>query len=330
MRIKILNKYKEYPINLTKFTQLCGLDFVKKNFIVDSIAKYFSSSKYNDYEENMIDNVVYENNEQIGRKHFKIIRINTRPDIIELIKFSKLSMFQEYINVELQKFDSKNILEEINDLLTKLYINVNKDIIQDIGNIKLDYETENIINIIQKSYINNINDISIEENSNYELLQIVFNIIQKLQNNNPTKILIIINNIDHLISKEQYSELYNQMKDIINSTDTYFLQTISINNYTEMDIENIDGINIINDTIFNLESFEKFKEYIINNYPINIDIEDNDLLTLTNMILQHIGNNSAKNDLRSNIILKLLNDSLSINFESKTNLNNIEIAFLNS
>ena len=330
MIFKIKNNYKDLLINLTQFTQLCGIDFLKKSFIIDSITKHFSNYKYQDFEENMINNVLFENDEPVGKKYFKIIRICNKTDIINLIKFTKASIFQEYINSKIEEFDFKKYLEQINDILEKLYININNEILNDLGNIKINFENENIFNIVQKSYIESSNGLNIEQNSNFELFNVLINIINRLQHYSPNKLLIIVDNIDHLINKEEYNKLYKNIINLINETDTFFLFSISINNYPIINNEYIDGINIINDVIFNFSNYEKFKSFILDNYPINVDLSDEKIFEFTNMIINYIGFNNININLKSNIFLKLLNDSLAVNSCIKSDINNIEISFINS
>lgn len=330
MILNIANRNEVYKIILDRYTQMCGLDFIKKDYILDSIIKYFSNSKYQEYEENMMNNIFLDNGEQLGRNYFNVIYINNRNDMLNLIKFSKSSIFQEYINNELMSYDYQIYIENIRDLLEKIYIDINNNLVSKLGNIKIDFQNEELLSIVHKSVINTINDKPIEECSNIELLNLIINNVKLLQEQTPNRILLIVKDIDHLISKKEYDMVYDDIIELVNKTNTYFLATISINNFAIMDINCIDAINVINDVIFQIDNFEKYKDFIINNYPINIDISDNELLKLTNMILQHIGSSNIRNDLRANIILKLLDASLAVDFDSKTQINNIEISFLNS
>ena len=97
-----------------------------------------------------------------------------------------------------------------------------------------------------------------------------------------------------------------------------------------LDLEYIEGVNIINTEIFNIDNYEKFKDFIQINYPINAEFSDEDLLKMTNMVIQYIGYDGFDNDLRSNLLLKLINNSMAVNTILKSNVNNIEIAYINS
>lgn len=57
MKACIINGNTEYIINLEPITQLCGISFNKKNFIINSLYKYYSGSKYEYYEINMQENI---------------------------------------------------------------------------------------------------------------------------------------------------------------------------------------------------------------------------------------------------------------------------------
>ena len=43
-------KFNEFEIDILPFVQLCGMNCKKKEFIINSIEKHFSSGKYKDYE----------------------------------------------------------------------------------------------------------------------------------------------------------------------------------------------------------------------------------------------------------------------------------------
>lgn len=330
MILKIMDLNNEYQIMLERFTQLCGMNFIKKDFILNSIIKHFSNSKYFDFEENMINNIFLDTGEQLGRNYFKVIFINTRKELLDFIKIAKGSVFKEYIDNELNDYDYQSYMEEIRDLLEKVYLQINKGILEKIGNIRINFKTEELLDIIHKSEVNDIDDNPIETDTNIELLNIIIELINGIQQQNPTRILLIVKDIDHLLSKQEYLLLYDKIRALIDNSNTYFLTTISLNNYAILDTENISGVNVINDVIFQIEDFDKYKEYINDNYPINIDLTDSELLKLTNMIIQQVGCNNVNNDIRSSIMLKLIDNSLAINFNSRTNINNLEISFLNS
>ena len=43
-------KFNEFEIDILPFVQLCGMNCKKKEFIINSIEKHFSSVKYKEYE----------------------------------------------------------------------------------------------------------------------------------------------------------------------------------------------------------------------------------------------------------------------------------------
>lgn len=317
MKIIIVNKNKKQIINLSKLTQLLGYNFSEKDFIVNSIIKHFSTYKYKEYEEYMIDNIFFDLNVKAGREFFQVININNKNDLISFIKLSKASLFQEYINNELKKFDSQCHIEEIRDILNKIYYNLNESIVDNIGNIKIDFDNENLFNIVQKSEVYNINELPIESNTSFELFEIVLNIIDKIQSTEPRRLLVIVNNIDHMVGINEYKALIKHIITLINKSNTYFFTTLSIQGYPVVEKEYLEGINIVNDIVFNIENFEMIKEFLIYNYPIFINFSDDEILQLYGSICHQIGKNNDIDDIRSRIVLKLINNSIA--FESKFN-----------
>ncbi len=72
---------------------------------------------------------------------------------------------------------------------------------------------------------------------------------------------------------------------------------------------------------------EHIKDYVLSHYPYNIDIADDDLLSM----LENVANDIGKSDLRnpSEYFLKaLLNRSLSISDKWEKDLNSMEMAFI--
>ncbi len=69
LKIQISRSIIEYEIQMEQLAQLCGVDFEKVRYIIQSLYKYFSGGKYASYEEQMQDNIRIEGR-KVGRKYF--------------------------------------------------------------------------------------------------------------------------------------------------------------------------------------------------------------------------------------------------------------------
>ena len=70
MKVTVQENEKTYELNFSDITQLCGINFVLKNYVIESLCKHFSHEKYLEYEEKMVENVKI-NGEILGRPAMK-------------------------------------------------------------------------------------------------------------------------------------------------------------------------------------------------------------------------------------------------------------------
>ncbi|WP_138269345.1 CRISPR-associated protein Csn2-St, partial [Anaerofustis stercorihominis] len=126
MKVQICNREKEYIINLMQITQLCGVNFYIKDFIINSIYKYFSNGKYMEYEKNMEENIKIED-EKLGRNYFDIIRIKGKEDLINILKITKTGLINKYINDKMQNINFQRQLNIIDNALEEIYIKLNQN-----------------------------------------------------------------------------------------------------------------------------------------------------------------------------------------------------------
>ena len=80
-------KFNEFEIDILPFVQLCGMNCKKKEFIINSIEKHFSSGKYKDYEKEYQECFLVDG-QILGRNYFKTYSIQNREDIIRYIQIS--------------------------------------------------------------------------------------------------------------------------------------------------------------------------------------------------------------------------------------------------
>lgn len=327
MKIKIIDKNTEYMINLEPVTQLCGISFEKKHFIIKSLCKYFSSSKYEQYENNMFENIRI-NGEKTGRKYFSVLHISSREQLIQALNISKSSMAAQYLSCIYTKFSCQNIIEQIRENLDKLYLEINEEIQNKIGCIEIGHDTKNILEIIQSSNIFGINGNTLESLSNMELLLVYINLLKEIQKKSPYKTLIIIENIDHLINYTDYQQIIKIMGKFSNSFDVWFIVSTSTEGYAILDNNLIEGINIINDYIFSFPDIEHTISFIKKRYPIETTLNETDIYENILPIIQNIGRENYKYHMRGNVLLKLFQNSIGIPVLFENLIGSIEKAFL--
>ena len=323
MKVQICNREKEYIINLMQITQLCGVNFYIKDFIINSIYKYFSNGKYMEYEKNMEENIKIED-EKLGRNYFDIIRIKGKEDLINILKITKTGLINKYINDKMQNINFQRQLNIIDNALEEIYIKINQN---EFKNINFTYKREDLFNLIQHSTIKDIHERDLEGIKNIDLLKDFLILIKEIQQISPSKQMIIIENIEHMISKDEYEKFYKQIKELTYNFDLWFIIPICIENYVCLDKEYINGINIINDIIYSLTNMETIKYFIESNYPYFKKWEDKELITILKLIINKIGKEEIYN-IKSDVILKIFNDNLFIHSKHLETLNTLENNFL--
>ena len=95
----ILSINDRLELNIECITQLCGINVQKKNNIIQNIVKYFSNTKYAEYEDK--DDCVFKiDDEVVGRKYYTTYYIANISDLISNIQISKNSIMKKKWKVE--------------------------------------------------------------------------------------------------------------------------------------------------------------------------------------------------------------------------------------
>ena len=103
MNVEITEFEKRFCFELCPVTQLCGQNVCNKNYIFESLRRYFGTFKYSESKNKWRDNVFIDNN-QVGRKFFSVLSISNKTDIIQMIKLTKQSLLMEYVKNIIQDF----------------------------------------------------------------------------------------------------------------------------------------------------------------------------------------------------------------------------------
>lgn len=326
MKIDVMEYEKRYTFELEAVTQLCGQNIPKKTYILESLRRYFSTYKYREESNKWRDNVRVDN-ELVGRKFFSMLSINGIADLLVMIKCSKQSLMLEYVKQLMQKFNWQMHLRMIHEELEEMFRIMNEDFNR-LGNIELTYTMSDVWDMVQKSNVIGSDEISLEDKGNYELLMIFLNLIEEVIKVNPKKMLVIVENIDHLISREEYEEVLNRLRNIGIKYDIYFLLSTSIDGYVGCDKELCHGITIFGDVDFQMPEFDEISKYIEDNYPYNKKLSEKHLRADLTKIIHRIGQKEFMSSIEENVICKLINQSLMLYGKWKDIENAAEIAFL--
>ena len=326
MRIDITEYEKRYTFELEKVTQLCGQNVVKKSYIIESLKRYFSTYKYRE-ERNKWRNNVKVDDKLVGRKFFTLLSVSGMEEILMMLKLSKQSLMPEYMEHMIQTINCQKHLDIINDEVGKIFQIMNEDM-KKLGAVELSYTMSDVWNMVQKASVVGYDETILEDKSNYEILLIFLNLLEKVIEANPRKMLVIIENIDHLISREEYKKIVIKLQKIGIRYDIYFVLSTSIDGYVCCDQEFFQGITVFGDVDFQMPQFDEILKYIQYYYPYNKKIDEKRLQDNLVDIIQKIGQKKYLPSVEENVICKLINQSLMLSEKWEDTVNELEISFL--
>ena len=326
MKIKVTEYEKYYSFNLMPVTQLCGQDIRKKSYMLESLRRYFSFCKYKEGKNKWRDNIRMDDT-VIGRKFFSVISIQNTVELLSMIKWSKQSLMVEYMKNMMQKFEWQTHLRTINEEVEAMIQLLNSDI-NLLGDIELTYAMADVWDMVQKTEVAGMNQIALEEKDAYEVLMIFLNLLEKNSKVNPKKTLVIMENIDHFISKKEYVEIVHKLQFMARNSDTYFILSTSLDGYVECNQELCSGIKVFNDVDFQMPELEQVVNYLEINYPRNKVLSMEQVQEDLIRIIQKIGKKDCLYTIEENVVCKLINQSLLIHDKWGEEENSLEIAFL--
>lgn len=326
MKIQVRDYEKKYQFELKPITQICGQNIITKNYIIESIRRYFSGYKYAETKNRWRDNIEIDG-EMVGRKYYEIISISGKGDLLEHIKMSKQSLMTEYLTEIINDYESQKSMEVIGCQIEKIFMELNNRLNQ-IGNIELTYSVSAVWDMIQKSSITSLGEENIEDMDGYEMFCIFFNILEKVMNFKPKRLWVILENIDHLVSSEEYEELYTQMQKISQNYEIYFIISISLDRYAIINKSTIDGVVIINNEILQLDELHNIKEFIEYNYPYNKEFDSEKIIGILGRIVHKIGKKRYLTSVEDNVVCKVFNDTLLEKEKLDQSYKKVELAFL--
>lgn len=319
---------KKYSFELEPVTQLCGQNIIKKTFVLESIRRYFSTFKYKEESKKWRENIQVDG-EIIGRKYFSVLSISNISDVLELISWSKQSLTVEYVKQIMQKYDWQMHLKMINDEVNKMIQMINADMNR-LGNLELSYAVADVWNMVQKTDITGVDQALLEDEENFEVLNIFLNVLEEVLRMTPRKMLVLIENIDHMITQKEYAHIIKRVKDMSLKYDLYFIFTTSLDGYVECDEDLFAGISIFSDVDFQMPSYEKIESFINDNYPCHKNLSEYQIYNDLKHIIHRIGLEESLLSVEELIICKLINQTLLLHEKWRESISEPEIAFLKS
>ena len=327
MKLSIINGAESYDINLMPITQLCGKDISKKRFIINSLSKHFSSSRYKDYEADMEDNILIDGN-VAGREYFDVETVRGREDIEDEFRISRTSLVKQRLDNMINRLDCQREIENIRECLIRIYDELEKDFFDSESNMEFAFNDSDITGIIYESEVQMSDERAIENASDFELIKNYILLLAKIQSEEGEKKLIILENLDHLISVKEYNHIMKMIFEVCEKSDIRFIISTSIDGYVFLEKEYFEGINCINDIIYSMPEYEEIKNYIEFNYPVNYKFSDEEFKKMLMTFLQNVGRESYAFDVRGYIAERIINQSACLKVNDPVGLKIPEMKFL--
>lgn len=325
MNLQMRIKDEEYAISFERVNQWCGCNVILKNKLLHEIERYFSSSKYGEWETE--PNLRIDGN-PVGRKYFTSYVINNREDIITLLRNSRTSIILKIIHEHINRFDYQQSLEIIDTELLKIFDVLSENVIGVMRKLSLNYERADLFEIIQKTEVLTCDGAPLETLSTYDLLNTVLESIKTIQEYNPERILIVTKNIDHMVTRQEYHKIVERMYEISYQTDTYFACSLSIIGYTHITELLCEGITVFNDVVFSLPEADRLYHFIVENYPVVTNLSKDTFFSLLEVAINNIGASGEIASIECEVIRKLINKTLAITNKLECPINPLFLAFL--
>ena len=233
----------------------------------------------------------------------------------------------EYVKGLMQKFDWQMHLEVINDELEEMFQLLNKEM-EVLGDIEINYSTSELWDMLQKSNVTGKNETNLEDKDSSELIFIALNLVEEVLKVTPKKMLVIFENVDHILSVREYRKIIERMQRISEKFDIYFLVTISLDKYVVCHENLCSGIAVFNDLDFQFPELEELQNAINDNYPCNKIFDQTQISEMIESIAQRIGKTTYLDSIEENVVCKIINKSMLLNDRWQKNEIAPEIGFL--
>jgi hypothetical protein len=320
----------EIELQFSKINQLIGSNIEKKAFIIDSLAKHFSKHKYKEAEEHQLNNIRL-NGEEVGRNYFSSKVINNINDVEKEISLCKTSLMSDYILNFINEFKVNKAIFQLQDCIQGVIDQLND--IMDLSTVNVEMElAEYGIEEIIKNHTN-LSMVGHQENylsdlTMFEKTMLFLELLQKVNLMSPKKMLIIFNHIDTYVEQENYMTFVNELRNLCSKNDFTVLTASSSEGFCVLDEELVQGVNVINNKIFNVTSIDLIQSYVMNHYPVYKEFTSQELCSILMPIIHKIGKTNSLLDIESQVVLRLLNSAENIANKGIKTPNQLEIKYI--
>jgi len=316
---------KVFCFGFARVNQWCGHNIVLKNKLIRHITKYFSNSKYLTDEDEIR---VFIEGEEVGRKYFNTIWIRNREDLISIIRNSKTGLLMKIVKERLNEFQYQDALERIDNELMRIFDELENRLFCNISNIMLNYERADLFDIIQSSEALSEKGKPLETMEEKELINTFLGLLEEYQSCIPEKVLIVFENIDHIMTVQDYKEVLEKCRKLSTTSESYFICSSSINRYVKINNELCEGITVFNDLIYTVPDYEHLLDYIRENYPYVTTLSDEQICEMLEDIIHGVGKSDDIVQLESEVIRKIINKTMAISNRMRKGVNPLIIPFL--
>lgn len=301
-----LKDNKMIEIHMEKLTQFAGLNNEVKDYIFDSLAKYFSSHRYLEEEELQTDNIRMDG-EIIGRGYYETTYFYDIRDIEEQFTFAKNCLLRDYLMELIDKQEISNQLFQINLQLQQFMDQLNIEMQKNVPELFIstdDFTVDEILKKKMQVQLSRADYYKISYMNNFDKYILYLEMLEELDYQKPNKRLLIFRNLDMYLKEDEYQKILNRMDAITNLHDWIFIIGSSLPNYCFISERQMGGINIINDDCFFVESLEKLKIFVEKNYPYERRFRDEELIEFLGEIIHDIGREIKLRSIESQVIFK--------------------------
>jgi len=301
--------------------QICGTNLVKKERIIDSIKKYFSTSKTL-FEEKQY-NKVFAYGKEIRKNYYEFDIVSDKSDLVKELQIGKSTIMKTILENKMEEFEYRCEIEKIKEEVEILFNKINEELLGTFSGIHIDFEHESLLNMIQKSQIYSLDGMSVDSMETFELVK---NYLQLQSQNLKTNHVIVFKNIDHYLRASEYKKIYQLCRKINSEKQIIFVFTISLDNYCVVDNENCNHILIINEEDYLMPKLDKIENFIFEHYPVNK--KPDNISFILERIINKISSNNYLEQMEEQVILKSINRTMLLEDKLKGPINSLELNYL--
>ena len=276
----------------------------------------------------------------VNLKKTKFICIDEFQDILSEFSSSKGTLFSKHVEYLSNDFDISNQMMIIDDAILSLESILDVKTREWSDTFCFHLSSPSFDEMIKKHMAFNFR-VGKRELPNYcinivEYLDELLKLIEFQVERTGIEVWIILFSPESMMDRESYVFLLDGLRKLMK--DTHLVKTIVFHNHycVDYDMTELSKCIICADDVHQLSDFDSIKHSIESHYPLNVQLEDHDLLYIINQLMSYIGVKSSKEtslNMKDMVLLKLVSSLLGCCFEFETSndeLTPCEMAYLTS